>query len=126
MAATHSKRQQSLIHHSDRGIQYCCADYIEMLEHYGIRISMTEKGDPYENAIAERVNGILKEEFYLNKTFDSFAEAEQAVHQAIEKYNNVRPHASCDYLTPAMAHEQNGILRRHWKNKRQRLLLQKT
>ncbi len=118
MAATHSKRQQSLIHHSDRGIQYCCTDYIQLLEHYGIRISMTEKGDPYENAIAERVNGILKEEFYLNKTFLSFAEAEQAVHHAIEKYNQVRPHASCDYLTPAAAHEQSGILRKHWKNKK--------
>ena len=118
MAATYCKRQQSLIHHSDRGIQYCSADYIQMLEHYGIRISMTEKGDPYENAIAERVIGILKEEFYLNKTFASFSEAGQAVNHAIEKYNNVRPHASCDYMTPSMAHEQNGILRKHWKNKR--------
>ena len=79
---------------------------------------MTENGDPYENAIAERVNGILKEEFYLNKTFTSFSEAEAAVCHAIKKYNEVRPHASCDYMTPCVAHEQSGILRKHWKNKR--------
>jgi putative transposase len=126
MAATHSKRQQSLIHHSDRGIQYCCSDYIQMLEHYGIRISMTEKGDPYENAIAERVNGILKEEFYLNRTFISFTEAEQAVHNAIKKYNEIRPHASCDYMTPSVAHEQKGILRKRWKSKRYTPALQTT
>jgi transposase InsO family protein len=89
-----------------------------MPEHYGIPISMTENGDPYENAIAERVNEILKEEFYLNKPFTAFTEAEAAVHHAIKKYNDVRPHASCNYLTPAMAHEQNGILRKHRKNKK--------
>lgn len=87
---------------------------------------MTENGDPYQNAIAERINGILKEEFYLNKTFASLDEAEREAQQAIQKYNHLRPHASCDYLTPAMAHEQNGILRKHWKNKRQSLLLQTT
>lgn len=114
MAAS-SKRGSSLIHHSDRGIQYCCADYVKLLEYYGINISMTEKGDPYENAIAERVNGILKGEFLLNKAFNSFAEAEQAVHDAVAKYNHVRPHASCDNLTPAQAHDQNGILRKRWK-----------
>ena len=116
MAAT-SKRQQTLIHHSDRGSQYCCAAYVGILEHFGIRISMTEQGDPYENAIAERVNGILKEEFSLNRTFTSFAEAQQAVAQAVEKYNHIRPHASCDYLTPVQAHDHNGILRRRWKTK---------
>lgn len=117
MAASKSKRQQSLIHHSDRGVQYCCTDYVQMLEHYGINISMTENGDPYENAIAERVNGILKTEFLLNKTFSTYTEAKNAVDIAIDKYNHVRPHASCDYLTPAMAHEQNGILKKRWKKK---------
>jgi putative transposase len=126
MAVTELKRPHSLIHHSDRGVQYCCTDYTEMLEHYNIRISMTENGDPYQNAIAERINGILKEEFYLNKTFASLDEAEQEVQQTIQKYNHLRPHASCNYLTPAMAHEQNGILRKHWKNKRHSLLLQTT
>lgn len=105
----------ALIHHSDRGIQYCCTDYVQLLEHYHIRISMTERGDPYENAIAERVNGILKNEFDLHKTFNSFAEAQHAVAEAVRKYNHIRPHSSCDYLTPVMAHEQNGWLRKRWK-----------
>ena len=118
MAATTSKRGEKLIHHSDRGVQYCCTDYVQMLEHYNINISMTENGDPYENAIAERVNGILKGELLLGKTFASYAEAIKAVDEAIESYNDVRPHASCDYMTPAIAHEQNGILRKRWKNKR--------
>lgn len=117
MAATTSKKQRSLIHHSDRGVQYCCSDYVKMLEHYGINISMTENGDPYENAIAERVNGILKGEFLLNKIFGSYGEALQATDLAVEKYNYVRPHASCDYMTPAMAHDGSGVLKKHWKKK---------
>lgn len=117
MAASKSKRQQSLIHHSDRGVQYCCSDYVQMLGHFGINISMTENGDPYENAIAERVNGILKTEFLLSKTFATYTEAAQTVDMAIDKYNHVRPHASCDYLTPAMAHEQQGLLKKRWKKK---------
>jgi transposase InsO family protein len=115
--ASGSKKQRGLVHHSDRGVQYCCTDYIRMLEHYGICISMTEQGDPYENAIAERVNGILKTEFLLNRTFASFSEAKQAVDTAIDKYNHVRPHASCDYLTPDMAYQQSGLLKKRWKQK---------
>ena len=115
MALQQATGRRSLIHHSDRGIQYCCADYVQLLEHHHIQISMTEKGDPYENAIAERVNGILKTEFDLHKTFGSFTEAQQAVEFAISKYNHVRPHASCDYLTPVMAHEQSGWLRKRWR-----------
>ncbi len=115
MALQQATGRRSLIHHSDRGIQYCCADYVQLLEHHHIQISMTEKGDPYENAIAERVNGILKTEFDLHKTFGSFTEAQQAVEFAISKYNHVRPHASCDYLTPVMAHQQSGWLRKRWR-----------
>lgn len=106
----------SLIHHSDRGIQYCCNEYIELLEKNKFMISMTEKGDPYENAIAERVNGILKTEFNLYKTFESFEEAEMAVIKGVSAYNNVRLHASCDYLTPSLAHSKTGPLARRWKN----------
>jgi transposase InsO family protein len=115
LMAAKSKRSMSLIHHSDRGSQYCCAEYVKVLQHYHIKISMTEKGDPYENAIAERVNGILKEEFLLNKTFSSFSEAEQSVKSAIDKYNQIRPHQSCDNLTPEQAQDQNGYLRKRWK-----------
>jgi putative transposase len=123
LMAAKSKRQGTLIHHSDRGSQYCCADYVKMLEHYSIQISMTEKGDPYENAIAERVNGILKGEFLLDKTFASFADAEHAVKNAIEKYNYIRPHDSCDKLTPVQAHDHNGFLRKRWKTKAENKLL---
>lgn len=117
--ASRSKRQAILIHHSDRGSQYCCAAYVEMLEHYRIRISMTENGDPYENAIAERVNGILKSEFELHKAFPSFDEAEKAVHSAVSRYNHIRPHASCDNLTPVQAHTGSGVLRKRWQTQAQ-------
>lgn len=123
LMAARSKRQDSLIHHSDRGSQYCCADYVKMLEHYSIQISMTEKGDPYENAIAERINGILKGEFLLDKTFASFAQAEHEVKNAIDKYNYIRPHDSCDKLTPVQAHDHNGFLRKRWKTNAENKLL---
>ena len=77
---------------------------------------MTENGDPYENAIAERVNGILKVEFDLYETFKSFEEAKVAVDSSISVYNNIRLHASCDYLTPTQAQTRTGPLRRRWKN----------
>lgn len=115
LQAAKSKRSASLIHHSDRGVQYCCAEYVKVLEHYEIKISMTEKGDPYENAIAERINGILKGDFLLDTTFASFSEACLAVDNAVEKYNYIRPHDSCDRLTPVQAHNQSGFLRKRWK-----------
>jgi putative transposase len=123
LMASKSKRGDALIHHSDRGSQYCGADYVKLLEHYGIKISMTEKGDPYENAIAERINGILKGEFLLDKTFTSFEEARAAVNNAVEKYNHIRPHDSCDKLTPVQAHDRTGFLRKHWKTKEENQLL---
>ena len=113
------KPQTTLIHHSDRGLQYCCGDYITLLENNTVAISMTEKGDPYENAIAERVNGILKNEFALDKDFDSFNQAKAAVENAINIYNQLRPHASCNYLTPDQAHQQQGLLKSKWKKRKQ-------
>jgi transposase InsO family protein len=115
MAIHTRKSKHPLVHHSDRGIQYCCSEYVDMLHHCRIQISMTENGDPYENAIAERVNGILKGEFGLDKTFATTDHAAEATSQAVTAYNYKRPHASCDYLTPAIAHEQKGILRKRWK-----------
>ena len=117
MAADDVKRTDTLIHHSDRGIQYCCSEYVRMIEHFDIRLSMTEKGDPYENAIAERVNGILKHEHGLKETFATDTEATDAVDDAIKKYNHIRIHDSCNRLTPMIAHEQTGILKKHWKPK---------
>jgi len=107
-----------LIHHSDRGLQYCSGDYTALLSNNNVSISMTEKSDPYENAIAERVNGILKEEFYLDLIFDDITVARETVDKAIFNYNHKRPHASCNYMTPHQAHQTTEKLKSKWrKNK---------
>ncbi len=93
-----------LIHHSDRGIQYCSNQYTELLQQKGIKISMAAKGDCYENALAERVNGILKDEFNLDITFKNKAQAIKAVHQSIYIYNQHRPHWSINLKTPNVKH----------------------
>ena len=115
MAAQDHKRSRHLIHHSDRGIQYCCTEYVRIIELLNIRLSMTEKGDPYENAIAERINGILKYEHGLRETFAGYSDARLAVEEAVVKYNQLRVHDSCNRLTPVMAHEQKGVLKKYWK-----------
>lgn len=111
------ERSGVLIHHSDRGIQYCSDSYTGMLQNEGISISMTENGDPYENAIAERVNGILKAEFGLDRCFDNYQSALATTGRAIGTYNQARPHSSCNYLTPAQAHQQWGKLAIRWQQK---------
>lgn len=106
-----------LMHHSDRGLQYCSMPYTGLLKKHNVLISMTQNGDPYENAMAERINGILKQEWKLDQTFDSFDHAQQTVDTAIQHYNQYRPHASCDYLTPDQAHQKTGPLPKRWKPK---------
>ena len=108
---------QNLIHHSDRGIQYCCDEYIEELQLYCIESSMTNNGDPYENAVAERLNGILKKHFGLRNVFASHEDAQKAVDRAVKGYNEIRPHQSISMLTPSAAHMFNGTLERKWKKK---------
>lgn len=116
MAISNNKADfKKLIHHSDRGVQYCSAEYVSMLTKNDIQISMTESGDPLENALAERVNGILKEEL-LEEAYSSFNEACKAVATAISTYNFHRLHSSIDMLTPAEAHLKEGHLKKHWKN----------
>jgi putative transposase len=106
---------QPLIHHSDRGTQYCSQHYIQLLKSKGVAISMTESGNPRDNAIAERVNGILKMEF-LKENYDNINAAHLNIKQAIHIYNNLRPHSSVDMLTPERAHGMTGIIKRRWKN----------
>lgn len=106
----------ALMHHSDRGSQYCSKAYVDELNGAAIAISMTKNGDPYENAIAERVNGILKTEFDLERSTGSFEQLKIKLAKVINAYNTLRPHASCDYLTPAQAHQQEGELNKQWKN----------
>ena len=107
---------RNVYHHSDRGVQYCCDEYIKILKKNKFRISMTESGDPRDNAIAERINGILKGEWLDSYNFNSLKEAIKQVKIAINTYNTHRPHLSINMLTPEQAHKHEGELNRLWKN----------
>jgi transposase InsO family protein len=107
--------EHSLIHHSDRGSQYCSTEYVEQLQGRHIAISMTQNSDPRENAIAERVNGIIKQEL-LEASYPGFDQAKDGVKNAIYVYNHERLHRSIDMLTPFQAHQTTGELKKHWKN----------
>jgi len=109
------KGTKSLIHHSDRGVQYCCNDYVKVLTKNHVQISMTENGDPRENAIAERVNGILKDEWLNQIKLESLDQAITQLKRIIVIYNHNRPHASLDMKTPEFAHSQTGVFKKHWK-----------
>lgn len=109
---------EGLIHHSDRGIQYCSDAYTARLKEFkygSIAISMTENGDPYENALAERMNRTIKEEMLSNRIFDTYEQAREAIGEAIKEYNEVRPHQSINFLTPAQAHKMTGDIPKRWK-----------
>lgn len=106
----------NVIHHSDRGVQYCCDDYVKLLNKNHLQISMTENGDPRENAIAERVNGILKAEWLNQMKLASLEKATSELRQIIKTYNQRRPHGSLDMKTPEYAHNQCGNFKKHWKN----------
>jgi transposase InsO family protein len=93
-----------LIHHSDRGFQYCAGEYVKRLEQRNIQISMSEAGNCYENAVAERVNGILKQEYGLDETFESIAQAEKVAREGITSYNEQRPHWSLNLQIPGVVH----------------------
>jgi putative transposase len=107
-----------LIHHSDRGIQCCSQNYTALLNEDRIAISMTQSGSPYENALAERVNGIIKNEFFPKKIYQNHKEAKKNITVIIRHYNEKRPHASLDYFTPDRAHEMEGELKKRWKTYR--------
>jgi len=104
-AVYQAKNIKGLIHHSDRGIQYCSNIYTQILKRKKIDISMTEENHCYENALAERVNGILKDEFYMDQTFTNTAHAKRAAKSAIKLYNEIRLHLSLDYKTPNMVYK---------------------
>lgn len=120
------KKDCKLIHHSDRGIQYCSSAYVEILNAHKVDISMTQSGSPYENALAERMNGILKNEFYPKRIYQNHREAKKVLGSNILIYNNKRPHLSLDYLTPAVAHDITGPINKKWKEypkKRKQLII---
>jgi putative transposase len=116
-------KQYLLIHHSDRGLQYCSKLYTECLHENNITISMTENGDPYENAVAERVNGILKDEFGLSEQLSSHKQAQLQIDQSVFAYNHLRPHLSCSMLTPKQMHNQQSIILKTYNKKAQSTLV---
>ena len=118
MALRHAElsAEDKLIHHSDRGLQYCSGQYVQLLQQHHIAISMTQSGDPRENAIAERINGIMKQEYLNHHHFHSLQQLQEALEQAVWLYNYQRPHMSCSMLAPAIVHAQQLPVSRQWKN----------
>ncbi|MBW1296902.1 IS3 family transposase [Aquimarina litoralis] len=108
--------KSKLIHHSDRGTQYCSNEYVKLLQNTNINISMTENGDPLENAIAERVNGIIKDEYLNHYQIEHFEDAKETIDIVINLYNNERPHMSIGNLTPDQVHQNNIKTEKLWKN----------
>jgi transposase InsO family protein len=114
----HFNRQhghKNIIHHSDRGIQYCCPDYSEYAESLGMILSTTEKYDPYENAVAERINGILKYEFGFIRSIPSLKVAGKMLKEAVEIYNHQRRHCSLEMQTPVYAHNNQAHIYKSYK-----------
>lgn len=105
-----------LIHHSDRGCQYCSYAYVKELKKHNIMISMTQSGDPLENAIAERANGILKTEWLYKMRIPDMDTCRTELHRIIEFYNTRRPHRSIGMKTPDVVHRQSGPQKRCWRN----------
>lgn len=117
-------KTKHLIHHSDRGVQYCCHAYVKLLQKQQIQISMTQTGDPLENAVAERIHKTIKEEFTNDRqiNFCNIDEAKSEIKKFIEFYNQQRPHRSVQWLTPNQAHHCTGALKRVWKTYRNKTL----
>jgi transposase InsO family protein len=111
-------KPENLIHHSDRGVQYCCHAYVKLLQKNNVRISMTQTGDPLENAVAERIHRTIKEEFTTDReiNFSTIAEAKTNIRKFIDFYNQQRPHRSIEWFTPNEAHKRTGTLKRVWKS----------
>lgn len=109
MAIKQCPAGSELIHHSDRGFQYCSDKYVKRLKHNGIQISMAEAGNCYQNAMAERMNGILKAEYGMDQTFIDYSQALQATRQSIRNYNEHRPHWSLNLRIPADVHAEKNI-----------------
>lgn len=106
--------ERDLIHHSDRGIQYCSRIYVETLREHRVRISMTDKGSPEQNSVAERINRTFKEQLLMGQIFDNYSQALSRLVKAVGIYNGRRPHSSCSNLTPEDAHITEQPLTKSW------------
>ena len=110
--------KKELIHHSDRGVQYCGNDYQNLLKKNRVKCRMTEKYDPYQNAIAERVNGIIKQEFLEGIIVRDIKLMGKIIKDSVSIYNNERPHLSCHMLTPKRMHQQKNLTPKNYKTKK--------
>lgn len=110
------------IHHSDRGVQYTCSDYISELRKNKVMISMTESGNPKDNAEAERINSTLKNELFKDMVFSDIGQVREALHKAVMFYNHERPHLSLEMRTPAEAAAETGRFKRQWISYRERAI----
>ena len=111
--------QQPTIHHSDRGLQYCSSEYVELLKANNIQISMTGNGDPLENPIAERINGIIKNEYLKHHSITNQPNAIHLLEKIVYKYNQQRPHQSINMLTPELVHQHKLLVNRKWRKQKQ-------
>jgi len=107
-------KRNKLIHHSDRGIQYCSSEYVKILNDNNIQISMAESGDPLENPIAERINGIIKHEYLTHCKINDHIQAMEQLKYIVDRYNNERPHQSINMLTPDLVHQNQILVNRRW------------
>ncbi|MCC8039351.1 MAG: IS3 family transposase [Bacteroidales bacterium] len=117
--------REGTIHHSDRGVQYASRGYVGILREHGIAASMTETGDPKDNSQAERLNSTMKNELLKGRVFRSLEEARSAVAEAVDFYNNQRPHMSLDMMAPAKAAAMSGEMRKRWKSYREAAIRKK-
>lgn len=116
---THKAGNHQLIHHSDRGIQYCSSQYVNLLNTHDVKISMTQNSDPLENPIAERINGILKDEYLKHFIKSNQSNVMELLKVIIDRYNQKRPHQSIAMLTPEVVHQQQLLVNRQWGKQRQ-------
>jgi len=119
MAIASLTKSHQLMHHSDRGLQYCSSEYVELLKTNNIQISMTENGDPLENPIAERINGIIKNEYLKHHSITNQSNAMELLEKIVSKYNQQRPHQSINMLTPELVHQQKLLVNRKWGKQKQ-------
>ncbi len=117
MAIKNRMYKEELIHHSDRGYQYLSKVYTDHLKKNKIKISVTQDGSPYDNAVAERINGILKDEFDFYEVFDSLEQAKELIEKSVSIYNDKRPHWSNHLLTPNEMHQQRELKIKTWRKK---------
>lgn len=118
MAIDQNQCLSGLIHHSDRGLQYCSGTYTRLLESKNIAISMTQTGSPYDNAVAERINGILKDEFALDSVFTDKQQLIKQLNESVVAYNTLRPHYSNHMLTPIQMHHQSILKPKTYRTKK--------